>query len=172
MLAPRRRGAGSRRPISMLTEAWSLHQWAELTGNDPDDAQEVAMSHNPSTTDPLVARMPFRNQGTSRLAAALGQRAKAALHHWQRHRMNRALQQLDDRTLDDIGLARNEIRGLVDELIGPPPRLALQGQNGRSSVRRESAQEESPTPASRHVQTNDVEKPGPVWDVYQSWRDL
>lgn len=86
--------------------------------------------------------------------------------------MNRALQQLDDRTLDDIGLARNEIRELVNELIGPPPCLALQGQNGRSSVRRDGVQEESLTRTSRHVQTNNVKKPGPVWDVYQSWRDL
>lgn len=99
------------------------------------------MSHNPSARDPFVARMPLRNQGTSRLAAALGQRAKAALHHWQWRRMNRTLQQLDDRTLDDIGLPRNEIGGLVNELVGPPPPPALQGQNGRSSVRRDGAQE-------------------------------
>jgi uncharacterized protein YjiS (DUF1127 family) len=131
--------------------------------------QEVAMSHIPATRDPFVAQMPFR---TPSFTAAIGRRAKEALRHWQRHRMMRTLWELDDRTLDDIGLARSEIRGLVDDLVGPSPRRASQGQTVRSSVRRDDPEDPSPTGTGRRPQINDVKKSRFAGDVYQSWRDL
>ena len=130
------------------------------------------MSHIPATRDPFVARMPFRNRGTINFTAAISRRAKEALRHWQRHRMMRTLWELDDRTLDDIGLARSEIRGLVDDLVGPSPRRASQGQTVRSSMRRDAPEEPSPIRTDKHLQINDVKESRFVGDVYQSWRDL
>lgn len=130
------------------------------------------MSRIPATRDPFVAWMPFRTRGTPSFTAAISRRAKEALRHWQRHRMNRTLQQLDDRTLNDNGLARNEIRGLVDDLVGPSPGRASQGQTVRSSVRRDGPEEPSPTRTDKHLQINDVKESRFVGDVYQSWRDL
>ena len=130
------------------------------------------MSHIPATRDPFVARMPFRNRGTINFTAAISRRAKEALRHWQRHRMIRTLQELDDRTLNDIGLARSEIRGLVDDLVGPSPRRASQGQTVRSSMRRDAPEEPSPIRTDKHLQINDVKESRFVGDVYQSWRDL
>lgn len=89
------------------------------------------MSHDPSTTDSFVARMPFRNLGTINLAAGIGRGMKAALRHWQKQRAIRTLQALDDWTLNDIGLARNDIRRVVNDLVtDPSPRT------GRGSGRR------------------------------------
>lgn len=117
------------------------------------------MSHDPSTTNQLAARMPFRNQGTISLTAAMGRRVKAALCRWQKQRAVRTLQELDDRLLDDIGLTRNDIQKVVDELVGPPPGP---GRPEGPSLTRTNG----PVPA------REARKPGPVWDVYQSWRDL
>ena len=130
------------------------------------------MSHIPATRDPFIAWMPFRTRGTPSFTAAIGRRAKEALRHWQRHRMMRTLWELDDRTLDDIGLARSEIRGLVDDLVGPSPRRASQGQTVRSSMRRDAPEEPSPIRRDKHLQIYDVKESRFVGDVYQSWRDL
>ena len=124
------------------------------------------MSHIPATRDPFIARMPFRNRGTINFTAAISRRAKEALHQWQRHRMMRTLQELDDRTLADIGLARNDIRGLVDELVGPSPRRASQGQTVRSSTRRDGPEEPSLPKTDKHLQINDVKESRFVGDVY------
>ena len=130
------------------------------------------MSHIPATRDPFIAWMPFRTWGTPSFTAAIGRRAKEALRHWQRHRMMRTLWELDDRTLDDIGLARSKIRGLVDDIVGPSHRRASQGQTVRSSVRRDDPEDPSPTRTGRRPQINDVKKSRFAGDVYQSWRDL
>lgn len=130
------------------------------------------MSHIPATRDPFVARMPFRNRGTIDFTAAIGRRAKEALRHWQRHRMMRTLSELDDHILDDIGLSRGEIRGLVDELVGPSPRRASQGQTVQSSVGCDDSEAPSPSRTGRRSQINDVKKSRFAGDVYQSWRDL
>lgn len=130
------------------------------------------MSHIPATRDPFIARMPFRNRGSLNFTAAISRRAKEALRHWQRHRMMRTLQELDDRTLDDIGLARNDIRGLVDELVGPTCRRASQGQTVRSSMRCNGPEEPSLTRTDRDLKNDDVPARSFVGDVFQSWRDL
>jgi uncharacterized protein YjiS (DUF1127 family) len=84
--------------------------------------QEIAMSHNPATGNSFAARMPYRNKGTVNLTASIARRAKAVLRHWQKRRAIRTLQELDDWTLYDLGVSRNEIRGLVDDLVCHPPR--------------------------------------------------
>jgi uncharacterized protein YjiS (DUF1127 family) len=44
---------------------------------------------------------------------------------WQRSRAVRALQQLDDRQLDDIGIARNEIPRVVEGILDLSGRLDM-----------------------------------------------
>lgn len=42
-----------------------------------------------------------------------------ALQRWQRRRAAAALQNLDDRLLDDIGITRNDIPRIVERLFRP-----------------------------------------------------
>jgi uncharacterized protein YjiS (DUF1127 family) len=128
--------------------------------------QEVAMSHNPTTLGSFVAGTPRRNRSTFNLAAALGQRVKAALHHWEKRRAVRTLQELDDWTLNDIGLTRNEIRRFVGDVLVPAPRKFSPSRMGRSPDRLEDL---SPTRSDARLYTK--KKKAHV-DAYLSWRDL
>lgn len=127
------------------------------------------MSHNPATTDSFVARMPFRNRGTFNLAAALGRRVKASLHHWQKHRAVRTLEQLDDWTLNDIGLSRNEIRRFVGDVVAPDPGKVSPARMGHSPMRSE---EPGPITTDGRLHTKDVKEKRRHLDAYLSWRDL
>lgn len=111
------------------------------------------MSHNPSTQDSFIAQRPRRNRGTINLTEALGQRVRSALHHWRKHRAVRTLRQLDDRTLGDIGLSRNDIRRFVGDIPVPAPSRISSGRTASSA---------RPHPREQ----------GRYLDTYLSWRDL
>ena len=91
------------------------------------------MSHNPATGNSFVARVPSRNKGTVNLTAAIGRWAKAGLRHWQKRRAIRTLRELNDWTLYDIGVSRNEIPDLVDDLVSHPPRKTSPRRYGPQS---------------------------------------
>ena len=111
------------------------------------------MSHNPSTQDSFIAQRPRRNLGTIRLPEPLGQRIRSALHHWRKHRAVRTLRQLDDRTLGDIGLSRDDIRRFVGDVLVPAPSRISSGRTANSAC-------PHPREQGRH------------FDTYLSWRDL
>ena len=46
-----------------------------------------------------------------------------ALQRRQRRRAAAALHNLDDRLLEDIGITRNDIPGIVERLFGPPGQI-------------------------------------------------
>lgn len=127
------------------------------------------MSHNPATPGSFVAETPRRIRGTLNLPAALGQRVKAVLHYWQRHRAVRTLQELDDWTLNDIGLTRNEIRRFVGDVLVPAPRTVSSARMGRGSMRPEDL---SATRNEGRLHTRDIKEKRPHMDAYLSWRDL
>lgn len=83
---------------------------------------EENMSHNSTSNDLLIARAPFLD-GSAALASA-GRFFKAAAARWQKHRTIRALDQLSDYMLHDIGVTRGEIPRLVDEIFSDDIRPA------------------------------------------------
>ncbi|MFZ1479527.1 MAG: DUF1127 domain-containing protein [Paracoccaceae bacterium] len=59
---------------------------------------------------PVQGRDQDPDQGMGHLRRFFG----GIVRHWQRRRMIRALQAMDDRLLRDIGLARGDIEAVVD----------------------------------------------------------
>lgn len=74
--------------------------------------------------DPFAARIPFLGLDATGVAAVISQRAKTTIRRWRKRRTLRAFERLDDRILDDIGLSREELPRVVDDLVGDDPRPA------------------------------------------------
>ncbi|MDX0190458.1 DUF1127 domain-containing protein [Sinorhizobium meliloti] len=67
---------------------------------------------------------PVRRDPTLRTATGIIARLlQHAILNWQRNRAAVALQQLDDRLLEDIGIIRNDIPRIVEGLFGPPEQV-------------------------------------------------
>jgi len=84
--------------------------------------QEITMSYNSTSTDPFVARAPFT--GANNFAAATKQLIRVTVTRWQKRRTARALDRLSDWMLQDIGVTRDEIPRLVDEIFADDIRPA------------------------------------------------
>lgn len=58
---------------------------------------------------------PATHEGRAQTEESLfGRIAGGAILRWQRHRMRQALERLDDRILDDIGVYRGDIAHIVE----------------------------------------------------------
>lgn len=71
--------------------------------------------------------------GISRPRVTVAQLILRAVQRWQRNRAMATLERLDDRTLSDIGISRNEIPRAVEGLFRPKPHSAAPAS---SSVQR------------------------------------
>ncbi|MBL3675754.1 DUF1127 domain-containing protein [Paracoccus sp. KCTC 42845] len=112
------------------------------------ELMEVIVSRSPTRRDPFVARIPFLFRGTASVLSPFKERVRNAARLYIKRRTIRVLESLDDRMLDDIGLSRNEIARVADDLVADDPRPAEVLQSGRRAL---SQQRESHPAVPRTV---------------------